>query len=73
MLGSVYHVTQHARCRLPRVALIYLADAGVMAARVFTVSPVLGPVEAERCQAGPRHSPRLHCAERLLGLYDLSL
>src|SRR5712692_2499522 len=39
-----------------------------MAAQVFTVSPVLGPVEAERCQAGPRHPPRLHHVERLLRL-----
>jgi len=31
---------------------------GVRTAQVFTVSTVLGSAEGERCQAGPRFSPR---------------
>jgi hypothetical protein len=35
-------------------------SVGAVAAQIFTVSSVLGSLEAERCQSGPRHVPRLH-------------
>src|SRR5229473_1646550 len=45
------------RCIHPPLGLCLLVVGRVRTAQVFTVSSVLGPTEAERCQAGHGTSP----------------